>query len=150
MSENFHSPWVAEGTLFKTAMGLVFKNLDDAITYIHNIIIHFDGHIFYSVITGELSWSGTIRILITNDQGDEIQNTIDSGSIILSDNDMAYVDLSYTDGTELTVYKTNILYAQPTELAISNRLVLAYRNSLSDRVFSEWFDINPDALMQEV
>ncbi len=152
MSENFHTSWTATETLFKpSSMNVAMSYLDRGTTYLKNVIFHTDGDITYSIVSGILSWSSTIRILFNRDDGDIIQNTISTGSKSMTDREMLYVNLSEADGAALTMQKDLIALAATTPAIVTyNRLVLGYRNSKSDFMFNYFIKINPDNYTQEV
>lgn len=149
MGENFHTPWVEDVSNFSaTTLNDVLSTLDKALTYLKNLIIHCDGDISYSILTGKLTWDDTIRIIFTNPSGDSIQNMIVASNITLSDNEFCYVDLNEIDNSVLTVQSAAIVTDDESNTIAYNRLVLGYRNSASDRFFSRYLDTNPDKLTQ--
>ena len=152
MGTNFHDEWTDGSTLFKpTSMNVAWSDIDDSITYIKNVIVHTDGDITYSIISGELAWSSTIRIIFNRADGDIVENTISTSTKSLTDREMIYVDLSEADGTALTMQKALINLGTTTPATVTyNRLVLGYRNSASDFMFNFFIKINPDNYTQTV
>ncbi len=129
-------------------MGPVPASLDQAITYLKNVIIHCDGVITYNPLTGVLSWSSTLRILFNRSDGKAIQNTVAAGSVTLSDNQFAYVDLNETDGTALTVSAVTVTTDAASNFIAYNRLVLGYRNTASDLYFPAYLRADRKATVQ--
>jgi hypothetical protein len=82
-----------------------------------------------------LAWDNVLRILFVRSDGYAIQNTVASGSIVLSDNEFAYVDLNETNNTALTVAKAAVTTGAASNFKSYNRLVLGYRNTLSDNFY---------------
>ena len=111
------------------------SDLDRAISYTKNVIVHCDGVINYSSASGQLTWSSTLRILFVRADGQLIQNTVAAGGVTLSDNQMAYVDLSETNDTAVTVYAASLTTAAASTTKAYNRLVLGYRNTASDAFY---------------
>jgi hypothetical protein len=109
--------------------------LDKAITYAKNVIVHCDGSVTYNSGTGQLAWSGTLRILFNREDGKAIENTVATGNVTLSDNQFAYVDLNETDATALTVYAASVTTDAASNFLAVGRLVLGYRNTASDEYF---------------
>lgn len=151
MSTNFHTAWIDSVTLAKpSSLNPVWSDLDRAITYLKNIIVHQDGDLTYSKITGRLIWSDHIRIIFNRADGQAIQNIINAGTIVLNDNQMAYITLNETDGTVLTMTQATINFKITSGFIAYNRLVIGYRNTASDCFFSQWLPVNPDKLVQAV
>ncbi len=135
MGTNFHTAW-DNTTLFKgSSMGTVPSSLDQAITYLKNVIVHCDGNITWTPATGTLAWDNVLRILFVRSDGYTIQNTVAAGSIVVSDNEFAYVDLNETNNTALTVAKAAVTTGAASNFKAYNRLVLGYRNTLSDNFY---------------
>lgn len=135
MGSNFHTPWTTS-TIFKTtSMCPALASLDKGITYLKNIIVHTDGSLSYNKTTGVLTWSSVLRILFVREDGQAIQNTVNAGNITLADNEFAYVDLNETNNTVLTVSKAAVTTGSASNFKAVNRLVLAYRNTISDELF---------------
>ena len=136
MGTNFHTAW-DNTTLFKSSsMNTVPSSLDQAITYLKNVIVHCDGTITWTPATGTLAWDNVLRILFVRSDGYAIQNTVAAGSIVLSDNEFAYVDLNETNNTALTVAKAAVTTGAASNFKAYNRLVLGYRNTLSDNFYT--------------
>ena len=136
MGANFHTAYADGTTIFAAAsMEAPLSDLDRAISYTKNVIVHCDGVINYSSASGQLTWSGTLRILFIRADGQLIQNTVAAGGVTLSDNQMAYVDLSETNDTAVTVYAASLTTAAASTTKAYNRLVLGYRNTASDAFY---------------
>ena len=136
MGANFHTAYADGTTIFAaSSMEAPLSDLDRAISYAKNVIVHSDGVIHYSSASGQLSWSGTLRILFIRAEGQLIQNTVAAGGVTLSDNQMAYVDLSETNDTAVTVYAASLTTAAASTTKAYNRLVLGYRNTASDAFY---------------
>jgi hypothetical protein len=116
-------------------MNTVPSSLDQALTYQKVILIHCDGALDYVKATGVLSWSGTLRIHFIRSDGQAIQNTVNAGSVTLADNEFAYVDLSETNNTVVTVQKAAITTGAAANFKAYNRIMLAYRNASSDELY---------------
>jgi len=135
MGSNFHTPWDAN-TLYKPAlMNPPLSDLDRAISYMKNAIVHCDGRIHYNAATGVLTWTGTFRILFVRADGQSIQNTVAASNITLSDNEFAYVDLSETNDAVLTMQKAAVTTAAASNFKAYNRIVFGYRNTSGDRFY---------------
>lgn len=151
MSTNYHYEWTDSSTLYKpTSMNPAMADLDKAVSYAKNIFVHHDGTVKYSIVTGLLVWSSTIRVLFNREDGKIIQNIIAAGSIQVADNEVVYVDLNETNDTALTMAVMAINYASSSVIVAYNRFVLGYKNPATDRLLSLWLDINPDKQTQEV
>lgn len=137
MGNNYFTPYsnTAPKTAFTVAsMGAPLAELDKAITYAKNVIVHCDGDITWS--SGTLTWSNTIRILFNTAAGLAVQNTIAAGSIALSDNEFCYVTLSETNDTVLTMSKAAVTTAAASNFLAVARLVMGYRNADSDEFYA--------------
>lgn len=150
MGSNFHTPWTTSTGFCTDDMNGAPSTLDRALSYQKSLIVHCDGNVSYSILTGVLTWDDTIRIVFTNSNGDAVQNTIAAGSITLSDGQMCYVDLNETNDTVLTMQKASITTGAASNTIAYNRLVLGYRNTASDRLFSSYLDTDPDKLQQDL
>ena len=136
MGVNFHTAYADGTTIFAaSSMEAPLSDLDRAISYTKNVIVHCDGVINYSSASGQLTWSGTLRILFIRADGQLIQNTVAAGGVTLSDNQMAYVDLSETNDAAVTVYAASLTTAAASTTKAYNRLVLGYRNTASDAFY---------------
>ena len=136
MGANFHTAYADGTTIFAaSSMEAPLSDLDRAISYTKNVIVHCDGVINYSSASGQLTWSGTLRILFIRADGQLIQNTVAAGGVTLSDNQMAYVDLSETNDAAVTVYAASLTTAAASTTKAYNRLVLGYRNTASDAFY---------------
>ena len=136
MGANFHTAYADGTTIFAaSSMEAPLSDLDRAISYTKNVIVHCDGVINYSSASGQLTWSGTLRILFVRADGQLIQNTVAAGGVTLSDNQMAYVDLSETNDAAVTVYTASLTTAAASTTKAYNRLVLGYRNTASDKLY---------------
>ena len=136
MGVNFHTAYADGTTIFAaSSMEAPLSDLDRAISYTKNVIVHCDGVINYSAASGQLTWSGTLRILFIRADGQLIQNTVAAGGVTLSDNQMAYVDLSETNDAAVTVYAASLTTAAASTTKAYNRLVLGYRNTASDAFY---------------
>jgi len=149
MGANFHTAYADGTTIFAaSSMEAPLSDLDRAISYMKNVIVHSDGVINYSSASGQLTWSGTLRILFVRADGQLIQNTVAAGGITLSDNQMAYVDLSETNDTVVSVYAASLTTAAASTTKAYNRLVLGYRNTASDAFYPVGLrlPVNPSAV----
>lgn len=136
MGANFHTAYADGTTIFAAAsMEAPLSDLDRAISYGKNVIIHCDGVLGYSPDSGQLSWSGVLRFLFIRSDGQLIQNSVAAGGVTLTDNQMAYVDLSETNDANVTVYAASLTTAAASTTKAYNRLVLGYRNTASDRFY---------------
>lgn len=136
MGANFHTAYADGTTIFAaSSMEAPLSDLDRAISYMKNVIVHCDGVINYSSASGQLTWSGALRILFVRADGQLIQNTVAAGGVTLSDNQMAYVDLSETNDATVTVYAASLTTAAANTTKAYNRLVLGYRNAVSDAFY---------------
>jgi hypothetical protein len=136
MGANFHTAYADGTTIFAaSSMEAPLSDLDRAISYTKNVIVHCDGVINYSSASGQLTWSGTLRILFVRADGQLIQNTVAAGGVTLSDNQMAYVDLAEINDTAVTVYAASLTTAASSTTKAYNRLVLGYRNTASDAFY---------------
>lgn len=149
MGANFHTAYADGTTIFAAAsMEAPLSDLDRAVSYAKNVIVHSDGVIHYSSASGQLTWSGALRILFIRADGQLIQNTVAAGGITLADNQMAYVDLSETNDAAVTVYSAGLTTASASSTKAYNRLVLGYRNTASDAFYPVGIrmPINPAAV----
>ena len=136
MGANFHTAYADGTTIFAaSSMEAPLSDLDRAISYTKNVIVHCDGSINYSSASGQITWSGTLRILFVRADGQLIQNMVAAGGVTLSDNQMAYVDLSETNDAAVTVYTASLTTAAASATKAYNRLVLGYRNTASDAFY---------------
>jgi hypothetical protein len=135
MGTNFHTALSGTSSWKPDHINPPFASLDQATTYLKNIIIHCDGIVVYNPLTGVLSWSSTLRILFVRSDGQAIQNTVAAGSVTLSDNEFAYVDLNETNDTVLTVSKAAVTTGAAANFKAYSRIVLGYRNTASDLYF---------------
>ena len=136
MGANFHTAYADGTTIFAaSSMEAPLSDLDRAVSYAKNVIVHSDGVIQYSSASGALTWSGALRILFVRADGQLIQNTVAAGGVTLSDNQMAYVDLSETNDAAVTVYAASLTTAAASTTKAYNRLVLGYRNTASDAFY---------------
>jgi len=136
MGANFHTAYADGTTIFAaSSMEAPLSDLDRAVSYMRNVIVHSDGVINYAPSSGQLTWSGALRILFVRADGQLIQNTVAAGGTALSDNQMAYVDLSETNDAAVTVYAASLTTAAASTTKAYNRLVLGYRNAAIDRFY---------------
>ena len=136
MGANFHTAYADGTTIFAaSSMEAPLSDLDRAISYAKNAIVHSDGVINYSSASGQLTWNGALRILFVRADGQLIQNTVAAGGITVADNQMAYVDLSETNDAAVTVYSAGLTTASASPTKGYNRLVLGYRNTASDAFY---------------
>jgi hypothetical protein len=138
MGANFHTPWVDKPTYGYTvytaaSMNPNLASLDRGLTYLKNIMVGYGGTISWA--TGTLTWSSEIEIRFNTAAGLSIRNYIAAGNIALADDEYAYVDLSETDDTLLTVSKATIPDNAASTFIAYNRLVLGYRESISDNFY---------------
>ena len=136
MGNNFHTPWVDGVTHFNAAeVNPAFVSLDAAITKLKNLIVHCDGSIEYHPMSGILYWTGQLRFIFNATDGKACANVVDAHFVQLLDNEFAYVDLSETNGTELTVQKAAVSAGSASNFIAFNRVVLGYRNAVSNDFF---------------
>ena len=150
MAPNFHTPWA--GTPFvASAMNAPLATLDKAITKLKNIMVGGGGAITYVKATGVLTWSATINIHFTSDAGLTVKNTIAASNVTLTDDQFAYVDLSETTATALTVTVASIpAGGAATTMKGYNRLILAWRDA-NDNLYPVYLHPqynDPDKLVQ--
>ena len=63
MGANFHTAYADGTTIFAaSSMEAPLSDLDRAVSYAKNVIVHSDGVINYSSTSGALTWSGALRI----------------------------------------------------------------------------------------
>ena len=136
MGANFHTAYADGTTIFAaSSMEAPLSELDRAISYGKNVIVHCDGVLGYAPDSGQLTWSGALRFLFVRTDGQLIQNTVAAGGVTLTDNQMAYVDLSETSDAAVTVYTATLTTAAASTTKAYNRLVRGYRNAARDRVY---------------
>ena len=136
MGANFHTAYTDGTTIFAAAsMEAPLSELDRAVSYGKNVIIHCDGVLGYSPGSGQLTWSGALRFLFVRADGQLIQNTVAAGGVALSDNQMAYVDLSETSDAAVTVLAATLTTAAASATKAYNRLVLGYRSAAGGRFY---------------
>lgn len=136
MGNNFYTKYVDGTTKFNVAgLDPPFGELDKAIGYHQNLIIHTDGIVEYDILTGKLSWSSIIRIFFNASDGTSVSNTIASGSVTLSDGQIAYIDINEIDATVITVTAATVSLAAASNFIQVARLVLGYRNTNSNQYF---------------
>lgn len=135
MGTNYHVAWTT-ATKFRASEMIIPPNqLDRAITYLKPAIVHCDGVVSYNKLTGQLSWSDMLRILFIREDGQTIQNYVNAGSIGIADNQMAYVDLNESNNSAISVQVATITTGAASNFLSANRLVLGYRNTLSDQFY---------------
>ncbi len=135
MSANHYTEITTSFGFRASELNVPFGELDKAITYAKNVIVHCDGSVTYNSGTGQLAWSGTLRILFNRADGKAIENTVATGNVTLTDNQFAYVDLNETDATALTAYAASVTTDAASNFLAVGRLVLGYRNTASDEYF---------------
>lgn len=142
MGTNFYTALIDGTDKFKAAsLNPPHAALDKALIYnMRNIAIHCDGEITYTKgTTGVLAWSDVLRIHFTRDDGTINQNTVNAGSVNLTDGQFAYIDLSETDNAVISVAAATMPAVDAAStLGIGSsykRLVLGYKNSASDRFY---------------
>ena len=136
MGANFHTAYADGTTIFAaSAMEAPLSDLDRAVSYGKNVIVHCDGALSYSSASGQLTWSGALRVLFVRADGQLIQNTVATGGVTLTDNQMAYVDLSETNDASIAVSTAALTTATASVTKAYNRLVLGYRNTAGDRFY---------------
>ena len=136
MGANFHTAYADGTTIFAAAsMEAPLSELDRAISYTKNVIVHSDGDIRYLPDSGELTWSGALRILFIRADGQLIQNTVAAGGVTFTGNQMAYVDLSEINDAAVTVNVAGLTTAAASATKPYNRLVLGYLSSASDAFY---------------
>lgn len=135
MGANFHSDWTTSTVFSPTDMNPPLQSLDRAITYIKNVIMHCDGVITYDSTTGQLVWDGILRILFSTSAGLLVENVVAIGGVTITDGQMAYVDLSETNGASVSVAVTTLTTGGASTILPFNRVVLGYRNSTADTLY---------------
>ena len=135
MGNNFFTLWDTNTTFKPDPMNSPLIELDRALTYEKNRIVSCDGTISYDSSTGTLAWDDTIRIHFNRADGYAIQNTIPAGSVVLSDNQFAYIDLSETDGQSVSCAAATITTSAASNFIAFNRFILGYRNADSDQFY---------------
>lgn len=121
----------APKTAFTVAsMSPPIEKLDQAATYLKNIIVTCDGAITYA--TGTLTWADDIHIYFNDTDGLAKHNSIAAGSQALTDNQFVYVSLDETDDTVLTVDVDSITTDAASNFIAYHCLVLGYRNAADD------------------
>ena len=141
MGNNFFTPWSTSTVYTPTPMNAPLVELDKAITKLKNVIVHCDGSIDYHPLSGILYWTGSLRFIFNATDGKACANVVDAHMIQLADNEFAYVDLSETNGATVTVEKAEIAAGSASNFIAFNRIVLGYRNAVSN-------DFYPVALRQ--
>jgi len=133
---NFYDEWQDDVTDFLASeMNVPLDDLDQAITYLKNVIVSCDGDVTYNKTTGQLAWSDTLRIIYNRTDGQAILNTVAAGNVTLTDGQFAYVDLSETNGAARTIYAATVTTGAASNFIAYNRLLLGYRNAASDDFF---------------
>lgn len=152
MGTNFHTAWANTVTAFTAAsMTPALSALDLAITYMKNVIVACEGDIGYNKATGALTWSDTLHIYFTDEAGLTKHNSVAAGSVTLADGQFAYVDLSETNDTALTVAAAAISEESASNTISYARLVLAYRDTESNNIYPVYLRPrlnDPDKLVQ--
>lgn len=138
---NFHTPLATGAKWLTTDINPPFSGLDIGLSYMKNLIVHCAGEIQYDEDTGVLSWAGTLNILFVRADGIAIRNYVSAASITLADNQFCYVDLVDTNNTARTMQKATFVGNDPSNVILPERLVLAYRNSITDKLYSVY--LNP-------
>lgn len=134
MGGNFHTGYADGVTIFAASvMEAPLSELDRALSYGKNVIVHCDGTISYS--NGQLTWSDTLRIFFVRADGQLTQNTVATGGVTLADGQMAYVDLSETNDAVASVLVASLTTGSASTTKAFNRLVLGYRNAASDAFY---------------
>lgn len=136
MAYNVHTPWTDDTRLLTAEMIAPLSQLDKAITYDRNLIVCCDGDLSYDKSTGVFSWSAPLRIIFNREDGQDIANTVATGSITLADNEFAYVDLSETNNAARTAAKAAITTGTASNFLAVGRVVLGYRNTTSDEFYA--------------
>ena len=136
MGANFHTAYTDGTTIFAaSSMEAPLSDLDRAISYGKNVIIHCDGALSYSTVSGQLTWSGALRFLFVRADGQLVQNNVAAGGVALGDNQMAYVDLSETSDAAITVLAATLATAAASTTKAYNRLVLGYRSATGGKFY---------------
>ena len=136
MGANFHTAYTDGTTIFAaSSMEAPLAELDRAVSYTKNVIVHSDGDIRYLPGSGELTWSGALRILFIRADGQLIQNAVAASGVTLTGNQMAYVDLSETSDAAVTVLAATLTTAAASATKAYNRLVLGYRSAAGGRFY---------------
>jgi hypothetical protein len=144
MGTNFHTAWTTVKKFLTTDMNPVPASLDQAITYLKNVMISCAGAISFASATGVLTWAGVIEIIFTDSTGLAKKNTVNAGNVTVGDNQFAYVDLSETNNAVLTVSVATVTTGSASNFILFNRLVLGYRNTTTDEFYSQYFTIIPE------
>jgi hypothetical protein len=142
MGSNFHTPFSDGVQHFVAAdMNAPASSLDRAISYLKNLIVHCDGNIIYHHADGRLAWDAPLRFIFNRADGQACANVVNIGSIVLLDNEFAYVDLDEVNGTTIAIQKAAIAAGSASNFITFSRVVLGYRNAVSN-------DFYPVALRQ--
>ena len=131
----FHTPMGDTALFRKEDMNPIFASLDLAISMQKSVIVHSDGDIAYDSATGSLSWASTLRIIFTTAAGILVENIVAAGSIVVAAGQMAYVDLSTTNGTVLTAAVASLTIGAASTTIAASRLVLGFRNATSNKFY---------------
>jgi hypothetical protein len=136
MGTNFYTAWINKPTpgftqFEATSMNPALASLDRGITYLKNVMVGCEGTLSWNPTTGELAWSAQLTITFNRDDGDACHNHVATGSVTLTAGQFAYLDLSETDGAEVTVSAGTITTGDPSNFIAFNRLVLVYRSAAS-------------------
>jgi hypothetical protein len=83
-------------------------------------------------LSGILYWTGPLRFAFNATNGLACTNYVEIGAVQLADNEFAYVDLSETNGAEITVEKAAVAAGSASNFIAFNRVVLGYRNAVSN------------------
>ena len=136
MGANFHTAYTDGTTIFAaSSMEAPLSDLDRAISYCKNVIVHCDGALSYSTVSGQLTWSGALRFLFVRSDGQLVQNTVAAGGVALGDNQMVYADLSETNDAAITVLAATLTTAAASTTKAINRLVLGYRSAAGGKFY---------------
>jgi hypothetical protein len=117
------------------AMNAPITLLDKYAALHHNVVFSCDGEITYASATGTLAWDAPMRVLFNNSSGQAVINSVAAGSQVVADNQILYMDLNETDGTTIVQGVATITPASASNFLTYNRLVLGYRNTVSDKFY---------------
>jgi len=136
MGSNYHAPIVDGVNTWQAAsINPIFSSLDRAVTYLKNVVVLCDGDISWNGVSGELSWTDDLYIRFNRADGQATQNVVAAGSVVLEDDEFAYVDLSEVNGATVTVAAAAFTGGAASNFLAYSRLVLGHRAAASDEFF---------------
>lgn len=136
MSHILFTLYTDDTTVFSAAeMNKPLEKFDEALVYAKNNIVTCDGEITANSITGNFSFTGALRAIFTSPiDGAVVENTVESALVKMELGDAICVDLNGINGVTLPMKKIT-LTAPGASLSAPNRILLAYRNSVSGEIY---------------